>query len=402
MTNDKVLRALLGALWLAVIGPAGLLAQESADKPFFNAREQQRSFAGPGRDSAEPEYLTEIRIGYFGPNDPSHSLAGDMWRAARLAIHEANANGGYQKRPFRLVPAWSHDPWGTGIKQLTRLVYADNVWAIVGGIDGPSTHLAEQVVAKARLALVSPVSTDKSVNLAHVPWMFSLAPPDNLQAPMLADEIAQRVGKGRFVVLSADDHDSHCFARELDKALSDRGMSARFHYEFHHGNPDTKSLVHRVAQANAASIILAADVDDSARLVVALRHHAFPGPVFGRPVMAHRRFALQAGLAAEGVVFPMLYQVPDPLDEFARKFAATYGHAPDYSAPHAYDAVRLVVAAIRTSGLNRAKLRDALVELSPWQGASGTVRWDGLGSNTRHVTLGTILQGRVIPLQPSS
>ena len=33
-----------------------------------------------------------------------------------------------------------------------RIVYQDRVWAIIGGIDGPSAHLAEQVVAKARLA----------------------------------------------------------------------------------------------------------------------------------------------------------------------------------------------------------------------------------------------------------
>ena len=55
------------------------------------------------------------------------------------------------------------------------------------GSTGPSAHLAEQVVAKARLPLVCPVSSDRTANVANVPWMFSVLPGDNAQAPCLAE-----------------------------------------------------------------------------------------------------------------------------------------------------------------------------------------------------------------------
>ncbi|MCP5117243.1 MAG: ABC transporter substrate-binding protein, partial [bacterium] len=117
----------------------------------------------------------------FGPSDPEHPLGGQMWQAAQLALELENDAGGYRGKPFRLIPAWSKDPWGTGTAELARLVYRHHVRAIVGGIDGSSTHLAEQLVAKARLSLVSPVSTDRTANLANVPWIFSLAPGDHLE-----------------------------------------------------------------------------------------------------------------------------------------------------------------------------------------------------------------------------
>jgi branched-chain amino acid transport system substrate-binding protein len=41
------------------------------------------------------------------------------------------------------------------------------------------------------------------------------------------------------------------------------------------------------------------------------------------------------------------------------------------------------VAAIRKTGLNRARLRDAIQALSPYQGVSGRIEWDALGRNTR-------------------
>ena len=58
--------------------------------------------------------------------------------------------------------------------------------------------------------------------------------------------------------------------------------------------------------------------------------------------------------------------------------------------PATYDAVQLLVAAVRQAGLNRARIGDALRDLSPWDGVAGTVRWDTLGGNTRPAHLGTV------------
>ncbi len=187
----------------------------TAGQPYFDARQQQTQYVGPEARRLAATDVAEVKIGYFGPSDPDDPVAGNMWCAAQQAIDEANQAGGYQGKPFRLVPAWSADPWGTGVKRLTELVYRDRVWAIVGGIDGPTTHLAEQVVAKARLALISPVSTDKSVNLANVPWMFSLAPNDRHIAAALAPQIADPVQQQCWVLITCTDHDSYLLTREL-------------------------------------------------------------------------------------------------------------------------------------------------------------------------------------------
>jgi ABC-type branched-subunit amino acid transport system substrate-binding protein len=54
---------------------------------------------------------------------------------------------------------------------------------------------------------------------------------------------------------------------------------------------------------------------------------------------------------------------------------------------HAYDAVTVVAAALGRSGLNRARLRDTIQALSPYQGVSGRIEWDALRRNTRAVRL---------------
>ena len=96
-----------------------------------------------------------------------------------------------------MIPAWSQNPWEAAVRQLADSVFQRRVWVIVGGADSATTHLAEQIVAKAHVPLVSPISTDKTVNLANVPWTFSMAPGDHLLAPCLAQAVeSRRIGNG--------------------------------------------------------------------------------------------------------------------------------------------------------------------------------------------------------------
>ena len=126
------------------------------EKPFFDGRTSVHRYYGPGRDETDPRGLTEVRIGYFGPSDPDHPLYGDSWIAAQMAVRELNSEGGYHGLPFRLLPAWSENPWGSGVSQIARMVFGEGVVALIAGVDGPTAHLAEQIVAKACLPLLNP------------------------------------------------------------------------------------------------------------------------------------------------------------------------------------------------------------------------------------------------------
>jgi branched-chain amino acid transport system substrate-binding protein len=394
-------RVSLGAAAVCLAFSAALTASEHPPPPkaFTDFRQHPSQYAGPGRDAPEPKDAREIPIGYFGPSDSSDAQSGDMWCAAQLAVEEVNRAGGCAGRPLRLVPRWSDKPWTAGAVAVTRMVYQDNVWGIIGGVDGPTTHLAEQVVAKARLVLLSPAATDKTVNLANVPWMFSCLPGDHLLAPVLASAIAGRVGNKPFVLVSADDHDPHLLAVELKKCLAERGLTPAYHFEFSGGSADLTELAARIAASRPGAAVLLAGPKPSARLLAALRVQGFTGPVFGGPDMGRRRFLDEAGPVAAGVVFPLLYDPQPSSSGFVKTFRDRFGRSPDYAAAHTYDAVRLLAAAISKAGLNRARIGDAVRELSPSSGVTGTMTWDRLGSNVRPVRLGTISDGAVAPVE---
>jgi branched-chain amino acid transport system substrate-binding protein len=377
--------------------PGAVDADESAQGPSLPAlpyrilRETPPA-APEDAGTRAPEGLTEIRIGWFGPDDPDDPDGGDLWRAASMAVDEANAEGGYRGLPFRLVPAWSDVPWGTGVARLVRLVYEEEVRAVLGSVDGATTHLAEQVVAKARVPLVNPAATDATLHLAGVPWMFSCPPGDQRIVPVLADGLHHR-GARRWVLASALDHDSRALAGALLSHLGPRGMTPVRH---------VSTADHPVAEATSIldaapdAVVVVAGPRPAAALVTALRAAGFTGPVLGGPGLARRAFADLAGAAAEGTLVPLLVD-PEPFDRFDAAFRGRFGRPADAAAGHAYDAATVLIAAIRRAGPDPAAIREALAGMPPAAGVTGLIDWDPVGQNRRPVRLGMIQGGRILP-----
>jgi ABC-type branched-subunit amino acid transport system substrate-binding protein len=384
-------------------------AEPARPAPFLQFRHRGSIYEGPRGEKRTAEDIQDVAIGYFGPADPEDPIHGQTWQAVQRAIAQANAEGGYHGKPFTLVSAWSQDPWGTGISQLAQLVYRAHVWAIIGGVDGPSTHLVEQVAAKARVPLVSPISTDKTVNLANVPWVYSLAPGDHLIAAVLAADIEQQVRSQPFVLLTAKDHDSYLLARELGKALAGRQLHPRAKYVYDPAENDPHPLVANCLAAGPRAVIVLADPVSSSRLVQKLRQAGFDGCIYGGPAFGRDTFVTQAGGLAGELAFPLMIErtdlkCSDPLlmeleeQSSSLQTTATTNAGEDFAALLAYDAAHLVVQAIRSAGLNRADINTALRAHSPVSGLSGRIQWDGLGANVRAPSLATLRCGRVVPL----
>ncbi len=362
---------------LLALAAAGL-AQDPAPTPYHDARKTPLSYNGPGRDDPEPKDLQEVRLGYFGPPDPSDEAGGQIWQGASLAVEEANRQGGYRGLPFRLVPAWDRNPWAGGVAKLARAVYAGKVWAIIGGIDGATTHLAEQVVAKAQLTLINPAATDRSIHTASVPWMFSCAPGDHLLAAALSRELRER-GR-RFGLVSAIDHDSRALAAQLQLAFVRDRLSPLLHLEWPGGAENPARIARELNAAAPDAIVVVAAARESTVLIKAIRDAGFAGLLLSGPSIA--RGVPDPRL--DGVLYPALGGIPAA---FQTKFLARYGSYPDYTAAHAYDAANILIAAIRTAGLNRPRIRDAVQALSPARGVTGVIQWDEQGQNRRAVPL---------------
>ncbi len=419
------------ALFALLLGTAA--PGDPPPTPYLDRRAEPVEYPGPGRDDPAPEGLAEVRIGWFGPSDPADPGTGDFWAGALLAVEEINKEGGVSRLPVRLVPGWSESPWAGGVNRVVRMVYEDQVLAIVGSVDGAATHLAEQVVAKGLVPLVSPGSTDKTVSFAGVPWMLTLLPGDDVQAAALAGWLSGKPGARPVTLVSATDHDSRAAAAEFRAAFSRAGIPFTAELQCLPDAADATGVADQIVSRGASTsspasgggvvaappestapgtVAILASPRASARIASALRAAGHRGAILGGSNLARRAFletARDAGAAtlppihdfAEGTIFPLVHDPADPRwTRFAEAFASRYSRQPDFTAGAAYDALRLTAEAARRAGLNRARILDTLRALPPWPGVTGEIRFDNLGRNLRPVRPGTIRDGRIVPIGP--
>ena len=199
----------------------------------------------------------------------------------------------------------------------------DSVWAILGGIDGPSTHIAEQVTTKAWLPLLCAVSSDRTANAAVVPWMFSLLPGDHLQAPPV-DQSAWRREWPRLHLWSssamittpaASWSSSTAAASRSTSHLSSSGSIARVRSPSPNWHSDRSKAQTGSRRGDRGSCELSRDREETPCSRTVMRVTCWPA----RPA-ADSQFIQQAGAAADGIIFPLLVELGPPWQEFEKAF----------------------------------------------------------------------------------
>lgn len=293
----------------------------------------------PGEAPSPRIDLPYVPVGFFGPADAAHPTGGTVFMGVQLALEEAGAAG---RKPLKLFSRWADDPWRAGASAVVKLAYEDQAVAVVGGIDSASTHLAEQVAAKALFPLVDPVSSDETANGAGVPWIFSYAPGDSVLAAALAREL-----KGRpYSLLAATDHGSRQLARVLVKTAAP--------LERHDFAPPTMPPL----PAQEQVVILApprATAEIAGGLPAACRVLAGP--------QAHARLFRQ--MATRRALAPAPATLSRELDARIQKRFSISG---DVFTELAYHSTALLIRCILEAGADRAAVRERLALQFPPNG----------------------------------
>ena len=360
----------VGSLILAVV--------VDADEPYKRMLDDPLTFTGT-ETLAGAEAEDEYRIGVFAPDDH------DLVRGAELAVEQANAAGGVDGRPVRIIRRWADDPWGAGSKEVIRMVFEDRVWALIGGPDGETTHVAQQVVTKAHLPLIAPVSSDSSLTHARVPWIFRLPPDDRTQAEVLVEDGLLARGLKRVGLVVSADHDGRVFAAEVKAAMGRAQAPPVFEFVVEPDLSDPGSLADRVQSFAPDGIVLRVPPTSVRKMLAALRSVGVDCAVFlpWIPGLHRAEFPPGYGGPVIGIEpFHRRQQQCGPYLKLVHSAARRHAAQPNAAMVYGFDAANLVIEALRRHAGGRADLQRQLAELSGFWGASGPIRWDNGGGNT--------------------
>ena len=359
-------------------------------KPYKEHFLQQMEYTGPGRAIPEPEHLDTVRIGFLGPILPTVSVATGgksheevlgvaMLRGCRLAIEEANAKGGYLKGkiPFELCVRNDNALWGASGSEIIHLAYKDNVWAIVGGVDGANTHIAIRVALKIEVPWMTPGDLDPTYIETNIPWVFRCIGDDRQQNYLLVDYLFRKMKYERVAIIRSSNRYGRFGVREIRDSARRLGHPIVSEMAYKAGSENFDLQLDRIQEYQPDAIVHWGDAQDGARVLNAIRARGWKQPFLACDRAVSDDFLKIAGTNAEGVIctYPWNPERKDPkLVAFREVFQKRWGVELDTYAAHAYDGMNMLIWAIQTAGLNRAKIRDVMAyRAGPFPGVTGDI-----------------------------
>jgi branched-chain amino acid transport system substrate-binding protein len=350
-------------LFLLVKGFSGGPGGPVTDGFYSAPRHEQKS--SPLRGAA-PRTAGGINIGLFAPMDESNPAALSLYRGILLAVESSNREGGFKGMPFRIVRRWANDPWGAGSKEVIKLVYEDNVHAIIGYREGAS-HIALQVAAKARVPILAPLSTVPSITATGIPWVFRLPPDDNKQAKVIVDKAFMNDAPQGVSIISATDHDSREIAYFLEKEVGKRRKSLLFHFKVAPELLVSDDVIERIAEFKPCSIILCLRSEVLPSLLQRLNRKKEPIDIYlpwvpGLDVKQLQSDYMGKVLMVEPRSLTLSSSVKGFDESFSKQYSKRFGNAPNNASFYGYRAACMIIEAIKRHGLDRVAIGRGLKE----------------------------------------
>jgi branched-chain amino acid transport system substrate-binding protein len=318
-----------------------------------------------------------VKIGLLVSTNKSASAR----QGAEIAIQKANRQTGKTGKSFILVVKSMEGPWGTGSKQAVDMIFDEKVVALIGSHDGRNAHLVEQAAAKTRFVFISAWSSDPTLSQAFVPWYFSVVPNDIQQANALVEEIYIKRKITNVVLVSDDGYDSKQAASNFISSSQSAGKKDPVSLIYNSSDLDFSGLAEKVDKSCAEAIILFGQSSSTSKIIGQLKLKKKNQTFFASINLLEKRDNDEENYKDfEGVTLPAcgLWFNPAGL-EFRQEYRRLYGTEPGAEAAYAFDAVNLIIDAVKDGRTGYNLIQEWLLKVKH-EGATGLIQFDDKGN----------------------
>lgn len=344
---------------------------------------------GCGQQDKAAATAEVVRIGSVAPLTGAQSHIGkDNDNGARLAVEEINAQGlklgGKAVKLELLSEDDAADP-KTATNVAQKLVDA-GVKAVIGHLNSGTTIPASKIYFDAGIPQISPSATATAYTNQGYRTAFRIMANDAQQGKVLGDYAVAKLGARKIAIIDDRTAYGQGLADEFEKAVKAAGDSVSIvAREYTNDKATDFTAILTSIKGKGADLIFFGGMDpQGGPMAQQMKRLGLSAKLLGGDGLQTINFLKLAGADAEGVVAssPGL-----PLDampggaEFKKKFEAKYGPIQVY-APYAYDAVQVLVAAMKRADTSDPAKVLAELPKTDHAGVSGHLRFDAKGDTT--------------------
>jgi branched-chain amino acid transport system substrate-binding protein len=316
----------------------------------------------------------EIKIGSLSALTGPASQPGQGQRnAVQLVVNEVNAKGGIRGQKIKLFVEDDQLSPTAAATAARRLVYKDQVFAIIGTPNSPTALAALEVTMDAKVPQLV-IGVAPKITQMNNPYVVRGTPIDTIQAKVIVDYAVANTSARKFAIIADSSDYGKGGVSEVTAALAKHGLQPIAVESFNSQDADFSSQLNKIKASGADALIMWVFYVDAARIVTQAKKLGLRSLTFGSSGVLQGNFLELAGDAANGMYVQSSFTTVDPspqVQEFVRKYRTQYNIDPDVSTANAYDSINLLVKAIEEVGLDRGKVVNWLRSIDGYQGVTG-------------------------------
>ena len=339
---------------------------------------------GCGKQPAKTADEAVVRIGQAAPlTGPQAHLGKDNDNGARLAMDEINAAGltlGGKK--VRLEMISEDDQADPRTATIIAQKFVDNgVAGVIGHLNSGATIPASKIYHDAGIPQISPSATAIAYTAQGFETAFRVMTNDEQQGKVLGHFAVTKLGAQRIAIIDDRTAYGQGLADEFEKSAKTAGAQIVEREFTSDHSTDFMAILTSIKGKNPQLVFYGGMDAQGGPMAKQMKQLGLNAQLLGGDGLQTAEFLKLAGADAQGVTasspgLPLL-SMPGG-QSFKDKFSARYGEIQNY-APYAYDAMQVLVAAMRRA--DSADPHKYLPEIAKtdYQGVTGHVRFDAKG-----------------------
>jgi len=324
-----------------------------------------------------------IKIGLILPMKGDYETYGLLSKQAiDLAIDEANAKGGILGYELEVVPGDDASNPNVTSHVAEQLTGVQKVVAIVGPYTNQSAVVAAPVANRDGVPMVAIRASETNITSVGK-YIFRACYVDTYQGVLLGRFASQDLKvKKVAVIYNSEDKDAKVLIDNFKRELTTRDINDIKVKSYDGETVDFAPLLEELA-GDQPDAILVNDFPDKVGVIIKqAREMGIKSTFLGTDFLGTNINSLLnvAGDAAAGTYFSSHFTPEDPdkkVQEFVELYEGDYGTKPGISSALSYDAVSLVIEAIKKAdSTDPKKINNALAGIKNFKGVSGVFSFD--------------------------
>ena len=356
----------------------------------------------PAAAPPEPPILVGQSGGFTGGQA---AYAADVRNGIEAAFAGANAAGGVNGRPIKLITTDDAGKREQVLANTKKLVETDNVIALIGYTSGAGTEITLPYVKEAKVPILSPATGNMGIRSEYNPWLFHTRAGyrdemSKIVAHATGLGLKPRVG----LVYLGDVGPANLKA--MQDALAEHKLKAAAVVGLDRNATDFTPQVNELMAANTDLVIFISNAPPIVKIVTGMRERGYHGQ-FATSSFSGSRIIDDLKHNARGLI--MIQVLPQPHRDalaFHRDFHGDLKRLPEavqakanYTVLEGYIAGRTLIEGLKRAGRDptREKLAAALTNMNEVDFSGYRIRYArGNHEGSRFVDLGVVTaEGRL-------